>query len=60
MISDPIVDEIHKTRERLLEECGGDIGVYLSRLKDRESEAARQKVSPSPGGREGMGEGARG
>jgi len=45
MTSDPIVDEIHKTREKLLEECGGDIQVYLRRLKDRETEDRRRLVS---------------
>lgn len=45
MTSDPIVDEIHKTREKLLEECGGDIQVYLTRLKDRENEDRQRLVS---------------
>lgn len=31
MTNDPIVDEIRRTRERLLAECGGD----LERLLDR-------------------------
>jgi hypothetical protein len=45
MTSDPIVDEIHKVRERLLEECGGDIKVYLRRLKEREQEDRHRLVS---------------
>lgn len=45
MTSDPIVEEIHKTREKLLEECGGDIQVYLRRLKDRESKDRHRLVS---------------
>jgi len=44
MISDPIVEEIHKIRERLLAECGGDLEVFLQRLKAREAEDAHQLV----------------
>jgi hypothetical protein len=33
---DPFLDEIHKTRERLLEECGGDIEKLMDRLQARE------------------------
>ena len=33
---DPFVDEIHKTRERLLEECGGDIERLMDRLQAKE------------------------
>lgn len=45
MTSDPIVDEIHKTREKLLDECGGDIKAYLMRLKARETEDRHRVVS---------------
>ncbi len=51
---DPIVAEIHKTREKLLEECGGDIEKLMDRLASRE-EADRSRVvsdlqaaNPSP------------
>jgi hypothetical protein len=33
---DPIVDEIHKTRERLLDECGGDIDRLMDRIQAKE------------------------
>ena len=36
MKKDPIVEEIHQIRERLLDECGGDIEALMDRLKARE------------------------
>jgi hypothetical protein len=36
MKKDPIVEEIHQIRERLLEECGGDIEALMDRFKARE------------------------
>lgn len=45
MASDPIVDEVHKIREKLLEECGGDLSVYIKRLKEREKEHRHRLVS---------------
>ena len=33
---DPFVDEIHRTRERLLEECGGDLERLMDRLQAKE------------------------
>ena len=38
MIDDPIIAEIHKVREKLLEECEGNFDRYLERLKSREDE----------------------
>ena len=37
MIRDPIVEEIHKVREKMLRECGGDLHKLFDRLKARES-----------------------
>jgi hypothetical protein len=36
MILDPIVEEIHQTRARLLAECGGDLHKLLDRYKSLE------------------------
>jgi hypothetical protein len=36
MKKDPIVEEIHRIREKLLDECGGNIEVLMDRLKARE------------------------
>jgi len=33
MMEDEIVDEIHETRRRIFEECGGDIERLIERLK---------------------------
>ena len=38
MSQDPIVDEIHKMREKLLAECGGDLDKLMDRLAAREQE----------------------
>ena len=37
MERDPIVEEIHKIREKILDECDGDIEKVMDRLKARES-----------------------
>ena len=33
MMDDPIVNEIHETRRRIFEECGGDLDRFIERLK---------------------------
>jgi len=50
MIKDPIVEEVHRTRERLLEECQGDMAKLLERLKSREAEDQSRIVSRLPDG----------
>jgi len=45
MTSDPIVEEIHKIREKLLDECGGDVKAYLRRLKAQENKDHDRLVS---------------
>ena len=47
MIEDPIVEEIHKTRERLLKEYGGMEGL-LQNLREIESEMKDQVVRLEP------------
>jgi hypothetical protein len=37
MRNDPIVEEIHRVREKMLEECGGDLEKLMDRIKARES-----------------------
>lgn len=37
-MDDPIVDEVHKVREKLLAECGGDLRKLLARYKAQESQ----------------------
>ena len=38
MIDDPIVQEIHETRRRIFEECGGDLDQLIARLKAAEQQ----------------------
>ena len=38
MIDDPIVKEIHETRRRIMEECGGDLDQLIARLKAGEQQ----------------------
>jgi hypothetical protein len=38
MQDDPIVEEVHEARRKLLEECGGDLEALMNRLKEREGE----------------------
>lgn len=38
MTNDPIVDEVHRVREKLLAECDGDLDKLMNRLGKRESE----------------------
>ncbi len=45
MKKDPIVEEIHQIRERLLDECGGDIEVLMDRLKAREVKDKNRIIS---------------
>jgi len=42
-MDDPIVAEIHRTREKLLQECGGDIEKLMDRLASHE-ETDRSRV----------------
>jgi len=38
MIEDPIVQEIHETRRRIMAECGDDLERLMDRLKAAESQ----------------------
>lgn len=38
MIDDPIVEDVYRARERILEECGGDLAKYMERLKAAEAQ----------------------
>lgn len=45
MKDDPIVEEIHEARRKLLNECGGDLEKLMDRLKSREQEHPSRIVS---------------
>jgi hypothetical protein len=44
-MEDPFVEEVHKVRERLLQECGGDLERLMDRLKAREEEDRSRVIS---------------
>lgn len=45
MINDPIVDEIHQIRARLLDECNGDLDQLLDRYKASEDQNRGRMVT---------------
>ena len=45
MNRDPIVEEVHQTRQKLLEECGGDLDRLLDRLKGSKKQDRGYMVS---------------
>jgi hypothetical protein len=44
LFNDPLVDEVHETREKLLAECGGDLDRLMDRLQSREQEDSSRIV----------------
>jgi hypothetical protein len=48
MIDDPIVEEIHKIREKMLEECGGDLAKLFERFRAREAQDQSRVVTSVP------------
>jgi hypothetical protein len=45
---DPIVEEIHRIRREILEECGNDPARYFARLKAAEDKDRDRLVAPPP------------
>ena len=55
MVNDPIVDEIHHVREKLLADCQGDLDALLDRYKsserqDRDRVVTLESVQEKRGG----------
>ena len=52
MLNDPIVEEIHRIRAKMLAECGGDMKKYLDRLREAQIQdkdrLVRKDQMPSP------------
>ena len=46
MTSNPILDEIHATREKLLTEHGGDLHAYVEAARKRALESGRPIYQP--------------
>ena len=47
MTKDPIIEEIHHTRKKMLEECGGDFDKLFDRLKAAEAKE-KGRLGPKP------------
>jgi hypothetical protein len=45
MMNDPIVEEVHQLRKKLMAECDGDLDRLLARLREREAEDASRVVA---------------
>lgn len=45
MNRDPVVEEIHRVRDKILEECNGDLDKLMDRLKKRELEDQERIIS---------------
>ncbi len=45
MKHDPIVEEIHQIRQKLLDECGGDLNQLMARYKAAEKQDRDRLVS---------------
>jgi hypothetical protein len=41
MMNDPIVEEVHRIREEMLAEFGGDLGALLHEMQQRTEEARK-------------------
>lgn len=48
MNRDPIVEEVHRTRQKLLKECGGDLDRLLDRVKAGEKNHHDLLVTNTP------------
>ena len=55
MSRDPIVEEIHQIRRRIMEECGNDPQRYFARLKAAEAKDKDRLVSQPPRTKESSG-----
>ena len=44
LYADPVVAEIHAIRERLLNECDGDVAEFRKRLRERQGRSEREIV----------------
>jgi hypothetical protein len=44
-MDDPIVEEIRRVRERILEECGGSLAAYMERMREISARYASRMVT---------------
>lgn len=45
---DPIVAEVHRARQKLMEECNDDIDAYFDGVMKRQAALGEKLVSPKP------------
>ena len=45
MIDDPIVEDVYRARQEILDQCGGDLWKWLERLKAAEGQHPNQVVT---------------
>jgi hypothetical protein len=45
MIDDPIVEEVYQARQKILDECGGDLAKWMDRLRAAEAEHPERVVT---------------
>jgi hypothetical protein len=45
MMNDPIVEEIHRIRDRMLAECGGDFQKYMDRIRESQEQDRHRLVT---------------
>jgi len=48
---DPIVEELHRVRKKMLDECGGDLDKYFDRIQADEAQDRARLVSKIGRGR---------
>ena len=46
MWTDPVVDEIHKIREKMLAEVGGDTAKLMAKIRENQATGGRVIVGP--------------
>lgn len=44
-MNDPIVEEIHRIRDRMLAECGGDFEKYMDHIRDAQEQDRERLVT---------------
>lgn len=45
MIDDPIVEDVYQARQRILDECDGDLAKWIERLKATEAQHQNRVVT---------------
>ena len=46
MVDDPIVEDVYRARQKILDECNGDLAKWMERLKAAEAQHQDRVVTP--------------